>query len=116
MARHKRRSVGLFVRRSVYLALWRRYTELLDSYRALEGDLQGVLEDHEGLLHDLEDPTPLERTEARHTPSWAVTEEIPVITSVPPLDPDKATALTRRTGLLGSPSGAWGGQKPGTTG
>lgn len=116
MARHRRRRTGPFVRRSVYLSLWRRYNDLLEAYRALEGDHQAVLEDHEGLLHDLEDPAPLERSGARHTPSWAETEEIPVITSLVPLDPDKAEALLHRSGMTAAPSGAWGGQKPGTTG
>jgi hypothetical protein len=35
-----------------------------------------------------------------------VTEEIPVITSAG-LDPDKADALVRNTGLLNVPAGSW---------
>lgn len=115
MARHKRRAVGLFVRRSVYVSLWVRYTELLEKYRALEADLQAVLEDHEGLLYDMESPAPLERNAAKHTPSWAETEEIPVVTGHP-MDPDKAAALTRKAGLLRAPSGAWSIGNEGTTG
>lgn len=115
MPRHRRRRIGWFVRRSTYRALWSRYDELLDAYRALENDHQNVLEDHEGLLYDLEAPVPLERTEARHTPSWAVTEEVPVITSVG-LDLDKAEALARNTGLFQKPGGAWNSSDQGTTG
>lgn len=115
MARHKRRAVGLFVRRRTYLALWEKYRELAEAYRELEGDHQDVLADHEGLLFDLEAPAPLERTEARHAPSWAVTEEIPVITELG-LDTAKADALARRTGLLQNPGGAWSARSPGTTG
>jgi len=110
MARHKRRGVGLFVRRSTYLSLWRQYRELSAAYAALQGDHQSVLEDHEGLLFDLEDPAP-----ARHTPSWAETEEIPVITTVG-LDPDKADALARNTGLLNRPGGAWASYDQGSNG
>lgn len=108
MARHKRRSVGPLVRRSVYLSLWRQYQELLAAYTALQGDHQGVLEDREGFLYDREPP-------ARHVPSWAVTEPIPVITSVG-LDPDKASALTRNTGMTQAPGGAWTSPDRGTTG
>lgn len=115
MARHKRRRPGLFVRRSAYLSLQRRYSELLAAYRALEGDHQGVLTDHEELLWAVEAPAHPEPPGGAYVPSWAVTEEIPVITEVP-LDPDKATALTHRTGLLDGPSGAWGPVEQGTTG
>jgi hypothetical protein len=112
MPRHRRRRTGLFVRRRTYRSLQAAYAQLLADYRALESDHQGVLEDHEGLLHDLESPVP---APVPHTPSWAVTEEIPVITTVG-LDPDKADALARRGGLLADPGGAWNGQQPGTTG
>jgi hypothetical protein len=115
MARHKRRAVGPFVRRKTYLSLWRQYQELNAAYAALQDDHQSVLEDHEGLLSDLEAPVPLERSGAAHVPSWAQTEEIPVITTVP-LDPDKAQALARNTGLLQDPGGAWEPRSRGTTG
>lgn len=117
MSRHRRRRIGLFVSRSTYMSLWARYADLAERYRALEGDHQSVLEDHEGLLYslpeELPEPEPAEALESpvrpRRTPSWAQTEEVPVITSLETgLDPDKAEALVRRTRLLDDPSGAWG--------
>jgi hypothetical protein len=115
MARHKRRSVGLFVRRKTYLSLWKQYRELSTAYHALEADHQGVLDDHEELLFEAEAPAPLEMAEVRHVPSWAETEEIPLITTVG-LDPDKADALSRNTGLFDQPGGAWGGAGAGSNG
>lgn len=110
MPSHRRRRIGPFVSRSTYMALWQQYTELLASYRALENDHQSVLEDHEGLLYELEVPPGPEPVAApekgRHVPSWAETAEVPVITTAG-LDPDKADALVRRTGLLDQPSGEW---------
>ena len=118
MPQHRRRRIGLFVRRSTYLSLWRRYQELEREHRVLQGDLQNVLEDHEGLLSDFEAEGPLVEVlapeSAPHVPSWAITEEVPVITTVPPLDVDKATALVRNTGMLGD-AGFRPGQQ-GTTG
>lgn len=114
MARHRRGHRSPLVRRSTYRALERRYDGLSAAYAALEADHRGVLEDHEGLLFELEEaeppPEPLP-----HVPSWAETEEIPLITSVG-LDADKAVALARNTGMLRRPGGAWGGGQPGTTG
>lgn len=98
MPRHKR-SAPLFVSRRQYLKLRREYEELERHYRALA-------ENHDQLLEASGKP--------RHVPSWAVTEEIPVITSAG-LDPDKADALLRRWGLAGSPAGSWRGNQ-GTTG
>lgn len=97
MARHRRRSVGPWVRRRTYLALWRRYVELERHYRVLAGDLDARLED---TLEEIELPP------QRHVPSWAVTQEIPVVTTAG-LDPEKADALVRRKGLLGDPAGSW---------
>jgi hypothetical protein len=95
VARH-RRSVGLFVRRRTYITLWRRYQELEGAYRLLAGELDTALDD------TVETPLPA----PRHVPSWAVTEEIPVITTAG-LDTDKADALVRRGGLLDGPAGSW---------
>lgn len=114
MSRHRRRHVGLFVRRSTYLGLWRQYAELHAAYRTLEGDHQSVLEDHEGLLYEVDDGPLIEIPAPGRQTSWGrdaeaaeETVEVPVITSVPPLDPDKADALVRRGGLLDGPSGSW---------
>ena len=101
MARHKRRAPW-FVRRSVYLDLLRRYQELERDYRVLAGD-------RDVLAEAVEAPAPV-----RHTPSWAETEPIPVITTAG-LDTDKADALLRRWGMAGSPAGSWDGNR-GTTG
>jgi hypothetical protein len=119
MPQHRRRRVGLLVRRSAYLSLWRQYQELLRAYRAQQTDLQTVLEDHEGLLSDLDATGPMEEIPAPegspHVPSWAETEPIPVITSLGDgLDVDKASALVRNTGMLDG-AGFRAGQ-PGTTG
>lgn len=91
MARHRRPGPRLFVSRRRYLVLRREYEELLADYRALA-------DNHDALL---EAPRP-----RRPVPSWAVTEEIPVITTAG-LDPDKAEALVRRGGLLEGPAGSW---------
>lgn len=118
MPRHRRRRIGLWVGRSTYMALWRQYQELLAAYRALEADHQSVLEDHEGLLFDLEAPVesileetaeiPVSGLRMPHVPSWAETDEIPVITDAQAgLDPAKADALVRRTDMLSDPSGSW---------
>lgn len=114
MSRHRRRRIGLFVSRATYMALWVQYQDLLRDHRALEEDHQMVLEDHEGLLYDLEAPAdetaeiPVSGPRMPRVPSWAETDEIPVITDVQGgLDPDKAGALVRRTSLLDSPSGSW---------
>lgn len=112
MSRHRRPRIGVFVRRSAYLELWTRYQDLLRDYQSLGEDHQAVLEHHEELLYRLEtapaEPEPTEVLPAavrpRHVPSWAETEEVPVITG---LDPDKADALVRNTGLLDDPSGEW---------
>lgn len=115
MNRHRRRRIGLFVGRRTYMSLWHRYIELAAQYRILEEDHQSVLEDHEELLYDVEVPGPPEPepepARVRHAPSWAQTEPVPVITTVG-LDPDKATALTRNTGLLNGPGGSWGVTRP----
>lgn len=95
MARH-RRYVGPLVRRKTYIGLWRRYQELEGAYRLLAGELDTALDD------TVETPLPV----PRRAPSWAVTEEIPVVTE-PGLDPDKAEALVRRGGLLDGPAGSW---------
>lgn len=101
MPRHKRRA-PLFVSRKRYLALQREHEELKRHYRELA-------QNHDQLLES-ETPAP----EPRHTPSWAVTEEVPVITTAG-LDTDKTTALLRRWGMAGSPAGSWRGNA-GTTG
>jgi hypothetical protein len=93
MGRHRRKA-PLLVRRRVFLDLLRRYQELEHHYRVLAGDRDALAERPPGTQ-------PL-----RHVPSWAVTEEIPVITSAG-LDPDKADALVRNTGLLNVPAGSW---------
>lgn len=101
MPSHRRRRVGPLVRRATYLALWVRYQELLTAYRALEAD-NGLL------IGDAEEAATAAEIPGRYvTPAWAVTEELPVF--VPePLDPEKATALVNRGGMLGSPGGTWG--------
>lgn len=111
MARHRRSRVPWFRLRRSYRALWLQY--------------QGLVRAHEELLAEHElvmlPPPP----EARQT-AWGRANEdiletvaIPVITEVPPaeppLDPDKAFALIRNTGMLTGPGG-WLGQKPGRTG
>ncbi len=112
MSRHKRARVGLWVRRAQYMALWRRYEALLADYHALERDNALLIADAQDGV-SVVDPAP-----ERHVPSWAETQEIPLITSVgsPGLDPDKATALLHRGGLLDSPSGEWAIPQPGTSG
>lgn len=112
MPRHRRGRVGPWVRRATYMALWRRYEALLADYHALERDNALLIADaQDGVA--VTDPAP-----AKHIPSWAETQEIPVITSVGTagLDPDKATALVHRGGLLDSPSGEWAVPQPGTSG
>lgn len=114
MPRHRRPRTGLFVRRRDYLDLWSRYQSLQEDYRALDTDLQAVLEAHEELLYAREtgsgEPEPITPpavpVPARRTPSWAETEELPAVVSEG-LDPDKAEALVRRADLLGSPGGSW---------
>lgn len=93
-----RRAASWWRRSRDYRRLAREYADLARAYRELQTE-------HAALLADTVDavavPEPLP---GRYTvPSWAVTEEIPVITEVPPLDPDKATALIRNTGLLQQP-------------
>lgn len=92
MARHKRTERWPLVSRRRYLKLRLELEELERHYRALA-------ENHDGLLEPTA-PAP------RHVPSWAVTEEIPVITTAG-LDPDKADALVRNIGLLQDPAGSW---------
>lgn len=92
------------VRRRRYLALVRAYTDLRDAYRALETDLQSVLEDHEGLLYELDQP---EEGQAR----WGRENE----RVLDGLDPGRAAALVRTAGMLTGPSG-YGGGPAGTTG
>lgn len=104
MPRHRRKPVWPLVRRTRYLALARRSEVLREAYRALEADLQAVLEDHEGLLYDLERP------EAGQT-RWGRVNEI----ALTGMDPDRAAALVRLSGMLTRPSG-YGGGSPGTTG
>lgn len=93
VAKHKRRA-PLIVRRSRYLKLLAAYQELEHHYRVLAGDRDALAGD----------PAP---APVRHVPSWAMTEEIPVITTAG-LEPDKADALVRRGGLLEGPAGSWG--------
>jgi hypothetical protein len=111
MARHRRSRVPWLRLRRSYRALWLQYQGLLKEYETLRGELELVLE-----------PPP---PEARQT-AWGRANEdiletqlIPVITEVPPgdppLDPDKAFALIRNTGMLDGPGG-WLGRKPGRTG
>lgn len=98
--------MGLFVRRSAYRELEHRYEALLADYRALEADNALLIGDAE----EAADPFP-----GRHvTPAWAETEPLPVVDEG--LDPDKATALVHRGGLLDSPSGEWIRPQPGTSG
>lgn len=92
------------VRRTRYLALARRSEALREAYRALEADLQSVLEDHEGLLYDLERP------EEGQT-GWGRLNEV----ALSGMDPVRAAALIRASGLLTGPSGYGGGSR-GTTG
>lgn len=101
MPRHKRRA-PLLVRRRVFLDLMRRYQELEHHYRVLAGNLDAMTE------------APVAAEPSRHVPSWAETQEIPVITSAG-LDPDKAGALVRNGGLLNGPAGSWTSSR-GTTG
>lgn len=115
MPQHRRRRIGPLVRRSTYLDLWRAYQDLLRDHRALEEDHQRVLEDHEGLLYDMEETAevPVSGPVLPHVPSWAETEELPVLRAVEaPLDPSKADSLVRRIGMLDSPSGSWGVAEP----
>lgn len=101
MSRHRRSRTGLWVRRRDYLALWAKYQELLKAYRALE-------DDNRLLIGDSEEAAAAAEVPGRYlTPAWAVTEPLPVF--VPePLDPEKATALVSRGGMLGAPGGTWG--------
>lgn len=103
MSRHRRKPVWPLVRRRRYLALVRAYTDLRDTYRALETDLQAVLEDHEGLLYELERP---EEGQTR----WGRENE----RALDGLDPDRAAALVRTAGMLAGPSGYASGSR-GTT-
>ncbi len=104
--------MGLWVSRATYMALWRRYEALLAEYHALEADNALLIGDAEEAAALVEpDPAPVRR----RAPSWAETEPVPVITTAG-LDPDKATALVHRGGLLDSPSGEWALPDPGTSG
>lgn len=115
MSRHRRARTGPFVRRSAYLDLWHRYEALLADYRALEADNALLIGDAEEAATAVEAAG---TAPGRYvTPSWAETEPIPVITTAGAgLDPDKATALVHRGGLLVSPSGEWSEAHPGTSG
>lgn len=104
MTAHRRVPVRLFVRRSRYLTLLRALETLRAEYRTLEADLQSVLEDHEGLLYDLERP------EEGQT-GWGRLNEV----ALSGMDPVRAAALIRASGLLTGPSGYGGGSR-GTTG
>lgn len=110
MSRHRRRRIGPLVRRSTYVSLQKQYGALLADYHVLERDHQTVLEAHEELLYGMEasEPEPPEETAPplRHVPSWAVTEPLPVVEQ-DGLDPDRAAALVRDTGLLDAASGEW---------
>jgi hypothetical protein len=108
MGEHRRAAVWPLVRRSRYQALRRAYDALLAEYRALSEDHQSVLEDHEGMLYELERAAP----PVRQT-SWGRANEDHVSTQPLPvtergLDPDQASALIRRAGLLDSPGPAGG--------
>jgi hypothetical protein len=104
MGEHRRTPVWPLVRRRRYLALRRAYDALAADYHALAEDHQAVLEDHEGMLYELERAAP----PVRQT-SWGRANEDFVSTQpLPGLDPDKAAALVRRTGLLDSPGPAGG--------
>lgn len=100
MPSHRRTERWPFVRRSKYLRLKRDYQELARHYRELA-------DNHDQLTAPAPEPV-------RHVPSWAVTEPVPVITSVG-LDADKAAALLSRWGMAGSPAGSWSYNR-GTTG
>lgn len=104
MPRHRRTPVWPLVRRSRYLDLVRRSEALQTEYRALEDDLQSVLEDHEGLLYDLEQP-------GEGQTRWGRLNELALIG----LDPGTAAGLIRITGMLTDPSGYGDGSR-GTTG
>jgi hypothetical protein len=101
MGRHRRKA-PLLVRRSVFLDLLRRYQELEYHYRLLAGDRDALAE------------RPPAAEPSRHVPSWAETQEIPVITTAG-LDVEKAAALLRRWEMAGSPAGSWTAPR-GTTG
>ena len=107
MSRHRRGRIGLFVRRSTYLELRSQYEALLADYRALEADNALLIGDAEEAAAE---PVPGRQS----VPSWAQTEPLPLIGQG--LDPDKATALVHRGGLLDSPSGEWALPDPGTSG
>jgi hypothetical protein len=100
---HRRAPVWPLVRRSRYRALVRERDALRAEYRALEADLQLVLEDHEGLLYELGDPSPGQTR-------WGRVNEVVLMG----LDPERAQALVRAGGMLESPSG-YNGSGQGTT-
>jgi hypothetical protein len=100
---HRRAPVWPLVRRSRYRAMVRERDALREGYKALEADLQNVLEDHEGLLYELEVPAPGQTR-------WGRVNEV-VLRG---LDPERAQALVRTGGMLESPSG-YNGAGPGTT-
>lgn len=111
MARHRRSKIPWFRLRRSYRALWLQYQGLLGAYEDMRREYELALNP----------PAP----ESRQT-SWGranedilETQRVPVITQVPladpGLDPDKAFALVRNTGLLAGPGG-WLGEKPGRTG
>lgn len=114
MPRHRRPRARLFVRRRDYADLWARYQSLREDYRALDTDLQNVLEAHEELLYARETDSPepggpdgpVAPVPARRAPSWAETEELPAA-APEGMDPEKALALVRRADMLGSPGGSW---------
>lgn len=93
-----RRAASWWRRSREYRRLAREYAELARAYRELQTEHAALLADTVG------EAVPVEPLLGRYvTPAWAVTEEIPVITEVQPLDPDKASALIRNAGLLGQP-------------
>lgn len=93
-----RRTVSWWRRGREYRRLAKEYAALSRAYRELQTDYAAALAATVGPVA-LVEPLP-----GRYvTPAWAETEEIPVITEMPPLDPDKATALIRNTGLLHRP-------------
>ena len=94
MAQHRRAPVWPLVRRRRYLALLRVLEALRTEHKALENDLQLVLEDHETLLYELESP-------AAGQTRWGRVNEI----VMRGLDPERARGLVRTAGMLESPSG-----------
>lgn len=115
MAKHRHRKIRWWRLRGAYADLHRDFARLATEHRSLR-------DDHEALLADMSEAAVQSPEPRPEQTAWGLenelaaaeddTSEIPIITSLDlenqeGMDPDKAEALIRRTGLLDDVSGSW---------